>query len=73
MSTKSVSNGRATLALAMFHHDVNVCGCEGCGNDDASRRALTAIGSCTLNEYGSISGYYIAENGVKTCYLYPGK
>jgi hypothetical protein len=42
-------------------------------NDDAVRRALTAIGSCALSDYGSISGYYIADNGDKTCYLYPGK
>jgi hypothetical protein len=41
-------------------------------NDDAVRRALTAIGSCALSDYGSISGYYIADNGDKTCYLYPG-
>ena len=42
-------------------------------NDVAVRRALTAIGSCALNDYGSISGYYIADNGDKTCYLYPGQ
>jgi hypothetical protein len=42
-------------------------------NDDAVRRALTAIGSCALSDYGSISGYYIADNGDKTCYLYPRK
>ncbi|KAH9482099.1 hypothetical protein JR316_0004194 [Psilocybe cubensis] len=40
---------------------------------DAVRRALVAIGSCALKEYGSISGYYITEQGVKTCYLYPGR
>ena len=42
-------------------------------NDVAVRRALTAIGKCALSDYGSISGYYIGENGDKTCYLYPGK
>jgi hypothetical protein len=42
-------------------------------NDDAVRRALTVIGSCALSDRGSISGYYIADNGDKTCYLYPGK
>jgi hypothetical protein len=42
-------------------------------NDDAVRRALTAIGSCALSDYGSISGYYIADDGSKTCYLYPGQ
>ena len=41
--------------------------------DTAVRRALTAIGSCALNDRGSISGYYIADDGSKTCYLYPGK
>lgn len=38
---------------------------------DVVRRALTVIGKCALNEYGSISGHYIDVNGVKTCYLYP--
>ena len=37
------------------------------------RRSLTAIGACALKDYGSISGYYIADDGSKTCYLYPGK
>lgn len=40
--------------------------------DDMVRRALTAIGSCALKDYGTISGYFIAEDGSKTCYLYPG-
>ncbi|KAH9482020.1 hypothetical protein JR316_0006550 [Psilocybe cubensis] len=39
----------------------------------AVRRALTTIGSCALSDYGSISGYYVADKGVKTCYLYPGR
>ena len=37
------------------------------------RRALTTIGSCALSDYGSISGYYLADDGTKTCYLYPGQ
>lgn len=41
-------------------------------NDEAVRRALTVIGSCALSDLGSISGYYIADNGDKTCYLYAG-
>jgi hypothetical protein len=41
--------------------------------DTAVRRALTAIGKCALNDYGSISGYYIAGDGSKTCYLYAGR
>ena len=41
--------------------------------DTAVRRALTAIGACALNDHGSIWGYYIADDGSKTCYLYPGK
>ncbi|KDR69164.1 hypothetical protein GALMADRAFT_160479 [Galerina marginata CBS 339.88] len=40
--------------------------------DDVVRRALTSIGACALNDYGSISGSYTDENGAKTCYLYPG-
>ena len=36
------------------------------------RQALTAIGACALSDYGSISGDYTADNGMKTCYLYPG-
>jgi hypothetical protein len=42
-------------------------------NDDAVRRALTVIGSCALSDYGSISGYYVADDGSKTCYSYPGQ
>ncbi|KAF9560323.1 hypothetical protein CPC08DRAFT_708135 [Agrocybe pediades] len=40
--------------------------------EEMVRQALTTIGACALSDYGSISGYYIAENGAKTCYLYPG-
>jgi hypothetical protein len=42
-------------------------------NDDAVRRALTTIGKCALNDRGSISGYYVADSGAKTCYMYPGQ
>ncbi|KAF8147984.1 hypothetical protein B0H34DRAFT_270768 [Crassisporium funariophilum] len=41
--------------------------------DDAVRRSLTAIGSCALSDLGSISGYYLADDGAKTCYLYAGR
>ena len=41
--------------------------------DDAVRRALTVIGKCALSDHGSISGWYLTEDGTKTCYLYPGK
>ena len=41
--------------------------------DTVVRRALTTIGSCALNDLGSISGAYTSDDGVKTCYLYPGK
>lgn len=41
--------------------------------DTVVRRALTAIGTCALNDLGSISGAYTGDDGVKTCYLYPGK
>lgn len=39
----------------------------------AVRRALTTIGTCALSDYGSISGYYLADDGTKTCYLFPGQ
>ena len=41
-------------------------------SSQAVRQALTAIGACALFDYGSISGDYTADNGMKTCYLYPG-
>jgi hypothetical protein len=41
--------------------------------DDVVRRALTVIGRCALSDRGSISGWYLAEDGAKTCYLYPGR
>ena len=41
--------------------------------DEIVRHALTTIGLCALNDRGSISGAYTAEDGAKTCYLYPGR
>ena len=41
--------------------------------DRTVRRSLTAIGACALTDRGSISGYYIADDGSKTCYLNPGR
>jgi hypothetical protein len=41
--------------------------------DEVVRRALTTIGTCALNDRGSISGYYVAEDGSKTCYLFAGR
>ena len=41
--------------------------------DDVVRFALTTIGTCALNDRGSISGYYLASDGSKTCYLYSGQ
>ena len=41
--------------------------------DTMVRRSLTAMGACTLDDQASISGYYIADDGSKTCYLYPGR
>lgn len=48
-------------------------GPESIEQSDIVRRALTAIGACALNDRGSISGYYLTDDGVKTCYLYPGQ
>lgn len=67
------SNGRAILTLrncsivATCKPGVQV------DPDTSVRRALTTIGTCALNDHGSISGYYIAADGSKTCYLYPGQ
>lgn len=42
--------------------------------DTVARMALTAIGQCALNDFGSISGYYTdSQLGIQVCYLYPGK
>lgn len=66
--------GRATLTLRACSI-VTKCAASQTGivNNDAVRRALTTIGTCALSDYGSISGYYNAEDGSKTCYIYPGK
>ena len=70
----SCTGGRATITLSTCSI-TTACGAgvTAVTNDDAVRRALTAIGSCALNDRGSISGFYTADNGDKTCYLYPGK
>ncbi|KXN73157.1 hypothetical protein CONCODRAFT_15655 [Conidiobolus coronatus NRRL 28638] len=41
--------------------------------DDMARAALTAVGSCAYNDFGSISGSYTRDDGVKVCYLYAGR
>lgn len=41
--------------------------------DDIVRRVLTVVGKCALSDVGSVSGYYMADDGAKTCYLYPGQ
>ena len=70
----SCTGGRATITLGTCSI-TTTCGSgeTAIADDDAVRRALTAIGSCALSDYGSISGYYIADNGDKTCYLYAGQ
>jgi hypothetical protein len=72
-ATLKCESGRATITSGLCSI-TTACGkgTKTIENDAAVRRALTAIGSCALNDHGSISGYYIAE-GSKTCYLYPGK
>ena len=70
----SSTDGRATIISNNCAITTKcVAGQAAMSNDVAVRRALTAIGKCALSDYGSISGYYIGENGDKTCYLYPGK
>ena len=68
------SNGRVTISSGNCAI-VTACaaGVTTVERDTAVRRALTAIGSCALKDHGSISGYYISDDGSKTCYLYPGK
>ncbi|KIM94146.1 hypothetical protein OIDMADRAFT_60979 [Oidiodendron maius Zn] len=41
--------------------------------DTVVRGALTTIGACAFHDVGSISGAYTSDDGVKTCYLYPGQ
>ncbi|KIM45719.1 hypothetical protein M413DRAFT_442342 [Hebeloma cylindrosporum] len=69
----SCANGPVTIS---YQNCVMVTRCtEGPADfttDDVVRRSLTAIGACALSDYGSISGNYITDDGVKTCYLYPG-
>jgi hypothetical protein len=64
---------RASLTLRNCSITVKCAsGQTGVAIGDAARRALTTIGSCALNEYGSISGHYTSDDGMKICYLYPG-
>ncbi|KAF8815075.1 hypothetical protein BYT27DRAFT_7156236 [Phlegmacium glaucopus] len=68
------SDGRATITLRNCSITTKcAAGQTTVVPDDAVRRALTTIGACALSDYGSISGYYIADDGSKTCYLYPGQ
>jgi hypothetical protein len=68
-------NGRATITLGACSITTVNPNCSGTKPivDDVVRRALTVIGSCALSDRGSISGYYVAADNVKTCYLYPGR
>ncbi|KAF9343943.1 hypothetical protein BGX26_004994 [Mortierella sp. AD094] len=63
-ATISLRNGVITTACAK--------GVTSVATDTMVRRALTTVGSCALNDHGSVSGYYIADDGSKTCYLYAG-
>lgn len=66
--------GRATLTLrAASITTACPAGVTSVAADDMVRWALTTVGFCALSDHGSVSGYYIAGNGSKTCYLYPGK
>lgn len=70
--TCNSSNGRATISLR--NCAITTACAQGVTSVDIDtmvRRSLTAIGSCALNDHGSISGYYIDAGGSKTCYLYP--
>jgi hypothetical protein len=68
------SDGRATLTLRNCSITTKcAAGMTTVVPDDAVRRALTTIGKCALNDRGSISGSYIADDGSTTCYLFPGQ
>ncbi|GLB44754.1 hypothetical protein LshimejAT787_1800910 [Lyophyllum shimeji] len=64
-ATISLRNCAITTACAEGVSQVSVF--------DATRRALQAIGTCATSDLGSISGYFVADDGSKTCYLYPGR
>jgi len=70
----SCTNGPVTI---QYENCAIVTRCtQGPGNfttDDVVRRSLTVIGKCALSDLGSISGAYTTDDGVKTCYLYPGQ
>lgn len=42
-------------------------------DDEMVRRVLTVLGACALSDRGSVSGWYLVDDGAKTCYLYSGK
>jgi len=69
-------SGRATITLGSCSittvNDDCLSGITKVSKDEVVRRALTTIGKCALNDHGSVSGYYIAPDLMKTCYLYPG-
>jgi hypothetical protein len=70
----SCTGGRATITLRNCSITTTCgAGVKTVDNQEAVRRALTAIGSCALNDRGSISGTYTEDGGARTCYLYPGK
>ena len=70
------TNGVSTITLrncAITTKCASGASSPGITNEDAVRRALTAIGFCALNDLGSISGSYTGDDNVETCYLYPGQ
>ena len=72
----SCTGGRATITLRNCSI-TTTCGVGEAAvmNQEVVRKALTAIGACTLNDRGSISGSYTEDQdngGARTCYLYPG-
>ncbi|KFY50491.1 hypothetical protein V495_00231 [Pseudogymnoascus sp. VKM F-4514 (FW-929)] len=48
-------------------------GVDAADEDTVVRMALAGIGHCALLDFGSISGSYTDEGGMKVCYLYPGR
>ena len=62
-----ITNGMCAIVTRCTQGPANVT------IDDVVRRSLTVIGACALSDYGSISGAYTTDDGVKTCYLYPGR
>lgn len=67
LATISLRNGAITTVCASGQDVASI------DKDTMVRRALTAVGFCALNDHGSISGSYTGDDGVKTCYMYPGQ